>query len=186
MIQLKENLEPSTALAPVPVVLVSCGTMEEANICTIAWTGVLNSNPPLVYVSIRPSRYSYEIIKQSGEFVINLPNEELAYQTDYCGTKSGSKEDKFETAGLTKEASTLVKAPAIAECPINLECKLVEIKEFSSHHMFIGEIIAVKADKSLVDEKGKIDYLSGNLLAYVGNNYVVANNKVASRGICLQ
>ncbi len=183
---MKENLEPSTALAPVPVVMVSCGTMDEANICTIAWTGVLNSNPPLVYVSIRPTRHSYDIIKKSGEFVINIPNEELAYQTDYCGTKSGKDENKFETAGLTKEASSMVNAPAIAECPINLECKLIDIKEFQSHHAFIGEIIAVKADKDILDDKGKIDYLKGNLLAYVGNNYVVANNKIASRGICLE
>lgn len=183
---MKENLEPSTAFAPIPVVMVSCGDMKNANITTVAWTGIINSNPPLVYISLRPQRHSYELIKNTGEFVINIPNDELVYQADYCGTKSGKDEDKFETASLTKEESSKIKAPAIMECPINLECKVIEEKVLESHNMFIAEIVSIKVNHELLDEKGKINYLKGNLLTYVGTDYVIANNKVAGRGICLE
>lgn len=183
---MKEILEPTTALAPVPVVMISCGNMENANITTVAWTGILNSNPPLVYVAIRPQRHSYNIIKETNEFVINIPDEKLVYHVDYCGTKSGKDEDKFETAELTKIESTKVKAPSIKECPINLECKVIEVKAYQSHHVFIAEVISVSVNKGLVDSKGKIKYLDGNLLTYLGNEYIVANNKVAERGICLK
>lgn len=183
---MKERLEPSTALAPLPVVMVSCGTKESANITTVAWTGIINSNPPLVYISLRPERHSYKIIKQNMEFVINIPNKQLAYQTDYCGTKSGRNEEKFKTLNLIMEDCTKVKAPAIQECPINLECKVKDIKELGSHHMFIAEIIAVNARKDNIDENGKIDYLKSELLCYLGTNYIVADNKIASRGICLK
>jgi len=182
---MKENLPASTALAPIPAVLVSCGDFEKANITTIAWTGVLNSEPPLVYVSIRPSRYSYEVIKQTKEFVINIPSEDLVWQTDYCGTKSGKEVDKFKEAHLTKEKGKYVKAPCIKECPISLECKLTEIKELGSHHMFVGEIVSVNAKSEFV-ESGKLDLSKANLITYIGNKYYVANKKVGDRGICLK
>lgn len=182
---MKENLEPSTTLAPIPSVMVSCGDMEKANITTIAWTGVINSEPPLVYVSIRPSRYSYNIIKQTKEFVINIPDEKLVWETDYCGTKSGKDVDKFMEAHLTKEASKYVKAPSIEECPISLECRLKEIKELGSHHMFIGEVVSVNAKKELI-ENGKINLKKANLITYMGSEYCVANKKVGDRGICLK
>ncbi len=182
---MKENLEPTTVLAPIPAVMVSCGDMENSNITTIAWTGVLNSEPPLVYVSIRPTRYSYEIIKKSGEFVINLPDEKLVWQTDYCGTKSGKEEDKFKNAHLTKQVCKLVKAPAILECPISLECKLKEIKELGSHHMFIGEIVNISANKEFI-ENGKVNIPNAKLITYLGSEYYVADKKVGDRGICLK
>lgn len=186
MITMKKMLNPDTVLAPIPAVLVSCGDMENANITTIAWTGVLNSEPPLVYVSLRPSRHSYEIIKQKKEFVINIPDESLVWETDYCGTKSGKKVDKFKEAKLTKELCQIVEAPAIKECPINLECKLKEIKKLGSHDMFIGEIVAINANEELVDANGKINLPKANLITYLGQEYYIANKKVGDRGICLK
>lgn len=182
---MKEHLQPSTTLAPIPAVMVSCGNMEEANITTIAWTGVLNSEPPFVYVSIRPSRHSYEIIKQTKEFVINLPDENLVWQTDLCGTKSGKNTDKFQEAKLTKEPCKFIKAPAIKECPISLECKLIELKPLGSHDMFIGEIVGINAKPELI-ENGKVNLAKANLITYLGSEYYVANKKIADRGICLK
>lgn len=184
-ILMKENLQPSTILAPIPAVMVSCGNMEEANITTIAWTGVLNSDPPLVYVSIRPSRHSYEIIKQTKEFVINLPDEKLVWHTDFCGTKSGKDTDKFKEANLTKQVCKIIKAPAIKECPINLECKLIEVKPLGSHDMFIGEIVNINAKLELI-QNGKVDITKANLITYLGSQYYVADRKVGDRGICLK
>lgn len=182
---MKEYLEPSTSLAPIPAVMVSCGDMEKSNIITIAWTGVLNSEPPLVYVSIRPTRHSYNIIKETKEFVINIPDENLVWQADFCGTKSGKEVDKFKEAKLTKEPCKLLKAPAIAECPISLECKLKEIKKLGSHDMFIGEIVSVNAKPDLL-EKGKINFAKANLITYLGSKYYIANKKIGDRGICLK
>lgn len=182
---MKIELKPHTALAPVPVVMVSCGTMESANITTIAWTGIINSEPPLVYVSIRPTRKSYEIIKETGEFVLNIPDEKLVWQVDFCGTKSGKTVDKFKEANLQKEKAKIVKAPLIKECPINLECKLTEIKSLGSHDMFIAEIININADEEYI-ENGKLNYSKMNLLSYMGNQYFVQNKKKADRGICLK
>lgn len=183
---MKFELKPQTALAPVPVVMVSCGTMENANIISIAWTGIINSEPPLVYVSIRPTRKSYEIIKETGEFVINIPNEKLVWQVDFCGTKSGKLIDKFKATKLEKEKAKLVKAPLIKQCSINLECKLKEIKTLGSHDMFIGEVINVNVDEKYKKENGTIDYGKINLLTYMGQEYFVANKKIADRGICLK
>lgn len=182
---MKESLKPNTTLAPIPAVMVSCGDMESANIITVAWTGVLNSEPPLVYVSIRPSRHSYNIIKQTKEFVINIPDEKLVWQVDYCGTKSGKEVDKFKEANLTKEKCENVSAPAIKECPIQLECKLTEIKHLGSHDMFIAEVVGIRCEEKYLDEKGKIDYTKTNLLTYGGQSYFSQNKEVGKRGICL-
>lgn len=182
---MKENLKPDTILAPIPAVMVSCGNMEKANILTIAWTGIINSEPPLVYVSIRPTRYSYQIIKDNMEFVINIPDEKLVWEADFCGTKSGKNTDKFSEAKLTKEECKFVKAPAIAECPISLECKVKEIKELGSHHMFIAEIVSVNATKDVIED-GKIKLSKKKLLTYLGSEYFVTNKKVGDRGICLK
>lgn len=183
---MKSNVKVQTALAPVPIAMVSCGDELKSNITTIAWTGIINSEPPLVYVSIRPSRYSYSIIKEMGEFVINIPDEKLVLAADFCGTKSGKEVDKFKEARLTKEKAQIVKAPLIKECPINIECKLKEIKKLGSHDMFIGEIVAVNADDEYVRDNGNIDYGKANLLTYMGQEYFVANKKIADRGICLK
>lgn len=182
---MKQNLEASTALAPIPAIMVSCGDFNNSNITTIAWTGVINSEPPMVYVSLRPNRYSYNIMKDTKEFVINIPDENLVWETDYCGTKSGRDVDKFKEANLTKEKCKFVKAPAIAECPISLECKLKEIKELNSHHMFIAEIVSVNAKQEIIKD-GKINLPKANLITYLGNEYYVASKKVGDRGICLK
>lgn len=182
---MKEDLQPSTTLGPIPAVLVSCGNMDSANITTIAWTGVINSDPPLIYVSIRPTRHSYNIIKDSKEFVINIPNEKLVWETDFCGTKSGKDIDKFLEAKLTKERCKIVNAPAIKECPISLECKLIEIKELGSHHMFIGEVVNVKVDSEIIENR-KINLGKADLITYLGSEYYVANKKIGDRGICLK
>lgn len=183
---MKSNVKVQTALATVPIAMVSCGDELKSNITTIAWTGIINSEPPLVYVSIRPSRHSYSIIKNLGEFVINIPDEKLVLAADFCGTKSGKEVDKFKEARLTKEKAQIVKAPLIKECPINIECKLKEIKKLGSHDMFIGEIVAVNADDEYVRDNGNIDYGKANLLTYMGQEYFVANKKIADRGICLK
>lgn len=183
---MKETLTPGTALAPVPVVLVSCGNEEKANITTIAWTGTLNSEPPLLYVSIRPGRFSYPIIKETQEFVVNIPDKKMVFATDFCGTKSGKNVDKFKEMKLTKTSAQVVKAPLIKECPINIECKLKEVKELGSHDMFIGEIVAVNADQDIINEKGKIDFQKLELLTYLGSEYFIADQKVGDRGICLK
>lgn len=183
---MKSNVKIQTALAPVPIAMVSCGDELKSNITTIAWTGIINSEPPLVYVSIRPSRHSYSIIKELKEFVINIPDEKLVFAVDFCGTKSGKEIDKFKEAKLNKEKAQIVKAPLIKECPINIECKLKEIKNLGSHDMFIGEIVAVKSDDEYIKENGSIDYGEANLLTYMGQEYFIAGKKIADRGVCLK
>lgn len=183
---MKKDLKPDTILSPVPVVMVSCGDMEDANIISIAWTGIINSEPPLVYISVRPTRHSYNIIKNTGEFVINLPDEKLVWEVDYCGTKSGREIDKFKEAKLTKQQCTLVKAPAIKQCPVSLECKVKEIKHLGSHDMFIAEVIGVNAKEEYILENGKLDLANMGLLTYIGSEYYSANKKIADRGICLK
>jgi len=182
---LKEVLNPSTGLGPVPVVMVSCGDMIESNITTIAWTGIINSDPPMVYVSIRPSRYSYNIIKERKEFVLNIPNKKLVWEADFCGTKSGKNIDKFIEAKLTKEKCENVSVAAIKECPINIECKLKEIKKLGSHDMFIAEVVGMKVEKKYILDNGNIDYIHSSLLTFTGSEYMVQNKKIADRGICL-
>lgn len=160
--------------------------MEDSNIVTIAWTGIINSEPSLVYVSIRETRYSHDIIKNEKEFVINLPDETLAWQADFCGTKSGKNVDKFKEAKLSKGEAVKVNCPIIKECPINIECKLKEIKHLGSHDMFIGEVVNVQVDDKYLDDKGNIIYGDSKLLTYMGSEYFVADKKVADRGVCLK
>jgi flavin reductase (DIM6/NTAB) family NADH-FMN oxidoreductase RutF len=146
--------KPGTMIYPLPAVMVSCGSVpEEYNIITISWTGTICTDPAMCYISVRPGRYSYEIIRKNGEYVINLTTRDLAYATDWCGVKSGAKHRKFEEMKLTPVPASKVKAPLIQESPVNLECVVREIKELGSHHMFISEIIAVNADEALVDNK---------------------------------
>ena len=128
-VNMKKTLKPDTNLVPVPAVMVSCGNMEESNIITVAWTGIINTNPPMVYISLRPTRYSYEIIKKNKEFVINLTTRKLAYATDWCGVKSGKNVDKFKEMRLTKQKANIVNCPMIKESPVSIECKVNEIKE---------------------------------------------------------
>lgn len=134
--------KPGTFIYPIPAVMVSCGDMEKSNIITVAWTGILNTNPAMCYISVRPERYSYNLIKEIGEFVINLTTKDLAYATDWCGVKSGKNFDKFKEMKLTKEKSNFVKCPAIKESPVSVECRVKEIKELrKSHYVYGGGII---------------------------------------------
>ena len=168
---MKRSFKPGTLLSPVPAVMVSCGEGENKNIITIGWTGIINSDPPITYISVRKSRHSHHIIEETGEFVINLTTEKLAYATDYCGVKSGRDVDKFKELNLTPETGEKVRCPMITQCPVNLEYRVMEVKSYPTHDMFIAEIVAVHADDEIIDEKGKIDISLAGLLAYVHGEY---------------
>lgn len=168
---MKKSFKPGTLLSPVPTVMVSCGDGEEKNIITIGWTGIINSDPPITYISVRKSRHSHHIIEKTGEFVINLTTEKLAFAADYCGVKSGRDVDKFKEMRLTPESADIVKCPMIAQSPINLECRVIEVKSYPTHDMFIAEIVAMHADEEIVNEKGKIDMSAAGLIAYVHGEY---------------
>lgn len=149
--------KPGTMIYPIPVVMVSCGTTKkDYNIITVAWTGTVSTIPAMCYISIKPERHSYEIIKKTKEFVINLTTKELAFATDWCGVKSGREFDKFREMGLTPIKAQKVKAPLIKEAPINIECKVVDIKELGSHHMFLAEVVAVNANPLYFNEKSGV------------------------------
>ena len=182
----KLQWKPGTLLAPAPPALVSCGTMEEHNVLTAAWTGIVNSEPPMTYVSIRPQRHSHSIIKEKGEFVINLPTEAIVKATDLCGVKSGRDVDKFALAGLTAEPSNLVAAPGIAECPISLECKVREVTRLGSHDMFLADIVAVDVDPKYVDEKGALHMEKAGLLAYAHGAYFGLGKQLGTFGFSVR
>lgn len=163
----RRSLPPAIMLAPTPVVLVSCQRKgDKPNIITIAWTGVVCSRPPMVSISIMPSRHSHGIIRDSGEFVVNIPTMELSVETDYCGIVSGRDVDKFKSAGLTPEASTAVNAPSIRECPLSMECKLRNVMQLGTHDLFLGEIVAVTADESVLDGE-RIELSRLNAITYM-------------------
>ena len=164
-------------LNPVPVVMVSCGDMEKPNIITVAWTGTVNSEPPMVYISVRKSRYSHDIIKDSGQFVINLTNEKLAKATDFCGVRSGRDLDKFKETGLTAVPSKVVSCPSILEAPANLECEVTEIHEYPSHDMFVAKVVSVTVDEELMDENDKLRLDLADLLVYNHGSYQKVNRR---------
>lgn len=168
----KVLFKPGTMLNPVPVVLVSCGaTPEKYNLITVAWTGIINSEPPMAYISVRKSRHSHAIISEEREFVINLTTEKLVKQTDYCGVKSGRDVDKFKEMSLTPMKGEIVKCPLVEESPVNLECKVNQILSFPSHDMFLAEIVAVHAEDSLINEKGKFQLEKAGLICYNHGEY---------------
>ena len=149
----KQSWKPGNMLYPLPVVMVSVADKAgKPNILTIAWTGTICSDPPMVSISVRPERYSYDILKETGEFVINLTTKELTFATDYCGVKSGRDVDKFKEMNLTPIPGDVVKAPLIAESPVNLECRVTEVKKLGTHDMFLAEVVAVHADEKYMDE----------------------------------
>lgn len=163
---------------PIPAALITCGNMEKSNVMTVAWTGIVNTKPPMVYVSIRPERYSYKMIKDNMEFAINLTNQKLAYATDWCGVKSGSQVDKFKEMHLTKEKANFIKCPIIKESPVSLECKVVEVKELGSHTMFLAEVLSIDADEEYINEKGEFDISKCNLIAYANGGYYALGRKI--------
>ena len=168
---LKREMRPGEMLYPVPVVMATLGEGDEANIITIAWTGIINSKPPMTYISVRKERHSHPILSKTGEFVINLCTEDLVKATDYCGVKSGRDVDKFKEMGLTKEPADIVKCPMIKESPINLECKVTQVVELGSHDMFMAEIVKVHAAEELFDEEGRMDPVKAGLVAYIHGEY---------------
>ena len=175
--------KPGNFIYPVPAVLVSCADKAgNNNIITIAWVGTICSDPPMAYISVRKERHSYGMIKEAGDFVINLPGEDLARALDYCGCTSGSKIDKFEKMNLTAEKSVKIKSPAIAEAPISIECKVKKIMPLGTHDMFIAEVVAVNVDDSYIDEKGTFHMDDVRLLAYSHGTYYSLGKKQGTFG----
>ncbi|MBQ3153967.1 MAG: flavin reductase family protein [Clostridia bacterium] len=175
-----------TMMSPVPAVLVSCSDGEKDNIFTVAWTGIVCSNPPRTYVSVRPERFSYDLIKKSGEFCINLPSSYLVRAVDFCGVRSGKDMDKFEMCRLTREQSQTVACPSVAECPITLECKVFEEKELGSHTMFLADITAVTVDERIVGEDGKMRIEKANLMAYGHGTYFTLGKRIGTFGYAVK
>lgn len=178
--------KPGTFIYPLPVVMVSCGDMEKSNIITVAWTGITNTNPAICYISVRPERYSYNIIKEKGEFVINLTNQKLAYATDWCGVKTGAKVDKFKQMHLTKQKAQNVKCPIIKESPVAIECKVKEIRNLGSHDMFIAEILSIDVDNKYIDEKGAFDITKCDLITYSNGKYFSLGKSIGKFGYSVQ
>ena len=182
----KIKWKPGNMIYPLPAVMVSCGEREEEyNALTIAWTGTVCTNPPMTYVSIRPGRHSYDIIRRTGEFVINLTTEEMAYMTDYAGVRSGAKENKSQVLGYHYE-ETEIKAPLIAESPVNILCKVTQVNELGSHHMFLAEVVAVYVDESFMDENNKFHLDQAKLLAYSHGTYYGLGKKLGTFGYSVQ
>ena len=182
----REIWKPGTFIYPLPAVMITSGDMENSNIMTVAWTGIINTNPAMCYISVRPERFSYNLIKESGEFVINLTNESLAYATDWCGVRSGSKYDKFKEMCLTKEKAKFVKCPIIKESPVAVECKVREIKELGSHHMIIADVLSIDADKKYIDENGAFDISKCDLIAYSNGKYYSLGRKIGKFGFSVE
>ena len=177
-------LKGGTMIAPVPAVIVTCSHENITNAFTVAWTGIINTRPPMTYISVRPERFSYDIIKNSGEFVINLTTSKMAKITDYCGMKSGKKTDKMKR--LETVPSSQVDAPTLSASPVALECKVRELKELGSHTMFMADIVAVTADERYIDSKGKINLEQAGLMAYAHGKYYSLGRKLGDFGFSVR
>jgi flavin reductase (DIM6/NTAB) family NADH-FMN oxidoreductase RutF len=178
----KTRLPPNEALYPAPVVLVSCAHRNKANIIAIAWCGVVCSEPPLLSISVRPSRHSYSIIKEAHDFVVNIPDEPLLEKCDFCGITSGKTTDKFGACGFTKSPAYEVSSPLIEECPVNIECRLVKTVELGTHEMFIGQVVAVHADDDILDARGNIDYKKAAPIVYNRGEYWGLGKRLGTHG----
>ena len=180
---MKETWKPGNMLYPLPAVMVSVTDGQgNDNIITVAWTGTICTNPPMVYISVRPSRYSYEMLKKTGEFVINLTTEELAFATDYCGVRSGRDVDKFKDAHLTQEPAQFVQAPMIKESPVSIECRVTEVKELGSHHMFLAEVLAVHAQQEYIDKNNKFQLNKAKPIVYSHGEYLGTGKSLGTFG----
>lgn len=178
----KQIWKAGTLLSPVPPALVSCGTLEKPNVFTAAWTGIINSGPAMTYVSIRPERYSYGLIKESGEFVLNLTTTALVPIADFCGVKSGRDIQKFDECKLTADPAMHVAAPIVRQSPVNLECRVTQVMPLGTHDMFMAEILAVHVDDSLIDENGKMHLDKAGLAAYAHGEYFALGEKLGTFG----
>lgn len=173
-------------IAPVPPCMVTCGKGEDANIITVAWTGIINTVPPKTYISVRPSRHSYALIRESGEFVINLTPSRLVRAADFCGIHTGRKVKKFEKCGLHSEEASEVSCPLLAESPLSLECRVTEVIPLGSHDMFLADIVAVDVDESLLDETGKLHLERAGLAAFAHGEYFEMGKKIGSFGFSVR
>lgn len=183
----KELWKPGNMLYPVPAVMVTVGDGKaKDNIITIAWTGTINSDPPMVSISVRKSRYSHDLLMEHGEFVVNLVTRELTYAMDYCGVKSGRDMDKFAEMKLTRGAGRTVSVPVIAESPVNIECKVTQVLELGSHDMFLAEVTGVQADERYMDENGKFDLRKADLIAYSHGQYYTLGENIGKFGYSVQ
>lgn len=178
----KVNWRAGALVAPVPPALVTCGTMENPNVLTVAWTGILCTKPPKTYISVRPERHSYALLKQTGEFVINLPPSPLARAVDLCGMKSGRDTDKFALADLTPETSACVAAPSLAQCPLSLECRVCEVVPLGSHDMFIADIVSIGVDPRFVDKAGRLMIEKCDLMAFAHGTYFSLGKQLGTFG----
>ena len=183
---MKKQLAPGALLAPVPVVLISCGTVEKPNVFTVAWAGTVCTHPPMISISVRPGRFSYPLIKESGEFVLNLPSASMARAVDLCGVKSGREVDKFALCGLTAVPAAGVSAPAVEECPVRFSCKVKSVTPLGTHDLFLTEIVSIEADEALFEENGRLALEKADLLAYSHGEYYTLGKKVGSFGFSVR
>lgn len=178
----KISWKPGTMLFPLPPVMVTCGTMEKANVLTIAWTGIINSDPPMTYISVRPTRYSHKLIKENMEFVINITTLELAKACDFCGVRSGKNTDKFKEMGLEIEPCSKVKAPMLKKSPVSLECKVTDIKSFGTHDMFTAEIVNVNIDDKFLEADNRLALEKAGLLVFAHGRYYTMGRDLGGFG----
>ena len=173
-------------LAPAPPALVTCGDMEHSNVLTVAWTGIINTVPPKTYISVRPGRYSYSMIKERGEFVINLTAADMIKAADGCGMLTGAKVDKFKKYGLEKQEASEVACPLIGQSPLCLECRVTDVIELGSHHMFLADVVAVDVEESLIDQNGKLRLDKANLAAFAHGEYFALGKKSGDFGFSVR
>jgi flavin reductase (DIM6/NTAB) family NADH-FMN oxidoreductase RutF len=181
----KRSWKPGTLLSPVPAVMVTC-LGEKPNIITIAWAGTICSEPPMLSISVRPDRFSYKLIKDSQEFVVNVPDKKVTRETDLCGVISGRNHDKFHETGLTAGKGATVKTPVIMECPLNIECKVTKEIELGSHNMFLAEVTAIQVSEHLIDEKGRLLSDKAGLVGYAHGHYYLLGKKLGHFGFSVK
>jgi flavin reductase (DIM6/NTAB) family NADH-FMN oxidoreductase RutF len=178
----RKSFKAGALTAPLPPAMVTVGTFDSPNVLTVGWTGILATQPPKTYISVRPSRYSHKLLRENGEFVINLPSADLAKAVDYVGIYTGAKVDKFEKCNLTKRKSEKVAPPTISECPIALECRVTEVLPMGSHDVFLADIVSVSCDEKIIDSEGKMRFEKANLLAYAHGEYYTLGERVGRFG----
>ena len=174
--------KPGTYLYPLPPCLITCGPPDKANIITLAWVGTLCSEPPIIGISIRPSRYSHKLVQEAGEFAVNVPTAEMVGVVDWCGTVSGHAEDKFKAMGLTAVPTQVIHTAVIKECPLTIECRVTQTLNLGTHDLFLGTVVAVQADEAILDTRGEIDLGKANPLAYGGHAYWTLGQFVERQG----
>jgi flavin reductase (DIM6/NTAB) family NADH-FMN oxidoreductase RutF len=182
----KITWKPGTMLYPVPAVLVTSHHGKKDNVLTVSWAGTVCTDPPMLSISLRPDRESYTMIRGSGEFAVNLPGEDLALAVDYCGVRSGRDVDKFAELGLRREQGRIVRAPLIAQCPVCIECRVKDIIELGSHHLFLSEVVSVSVEESLIDRKGKFHIENAKLLCYNHGQYYSLSKPLGTFGFSVR